>query len=55
MPINEPSAGVSLREACFHPSKKCFILLTDLSKKDRTIQDYIKELAINYIANYQFL
>lgn len=30
-------------------------MLSDLSKKDRTIQDYIKELAINYVSAFEFI
>ena len=54
-PISEVKEDNSLLyEVCSHPTKKCFILFTDLSKKDRTIQAYVKEVAINYLEGFLF-
>ena len=55
-PIAEVKEDNSLLyEVCSHPTKKCFMLFTDLSKKDRTLQSYIKEIAINFIDGFLFL
>lgn len=36
------SNNPTLAQACFHPTKKCFMLFTNLAKKDRTLQAYTK-------------
>lgn len=32
-----------------HPIKKCLFLITNLGKKDRTFQQYLKEIAFDYM------
>ena len=54
-PITEVKEDkVLLYELCSHPTKKCFFLFTDLSKKDKTLQSYLKEIAINYLEGFEF-
>ena len=53
-PITQVKHPGKLTEHCYHPTKKCFLLFTDLSKKDRTLQAYVKEIAMNYIEAYIF-
>jgi hypothetical protein len=51
----KPIAGTDkLAEICNFPTKKCALLFTPAGKADRTAYDYIKDIAINFINEYQF-
>lgn len=41
-PLRQVDVEESIERACFHPTKKCFLLFVNLAKKDRTLQTYTK-------------
>ncbi len=40
---------------CSHPNKRCALLFTNGAKQDRTAYEYLAEIAINFINDYEFL
>lgn len=53
-PIKTIEGTDKLAEICAFPTKKCALLFTHSSKTDRTAYDYLKDIAINFINEYQF-
>lgn len=53
-PIKSIEGTDKLAELCAFPFKKCALLFTDSTKQDRTAYDYLKEVAKNFINEYQF-
>ena len=53
-PIKPIEGRDKLAEICAFPTKKCALLFTNSNKADRTAYDYLKEIAINFINEYQF-
>lgn len=53
-PIKEIAGTDKIAEICAFPHKKCALLFTHSSRSDRTAYDYLKDIAINFINEYQF-
>jgi hypothetical protein len=53
-PVKAIEGTDKLAEICAFPYKKCALLFSDSSKFDRTAYDYLKEVAKNFINEYQF-
>lgn len=53
-PIKEIVHSQKLSQLCAFPFKKCALLFTSSNKKDRTAFEYLKEVAKNFINEYQF-
>lgn len=53
-PIKEIAGTDKIAEICAFPIKKCALLFTHSSRSDRTAYDYLKDIAINFINEYQF-
>lgn len=53
-PIKEIAGSDKIAEICAFPYKKCALLFTHSSRADRTAYDYLKDIAINFINEYQF-
>lgn len=48
-PIKPISKADNLTNICAISSKKCALLFTKGSNKDRTAYEYLKEIAVNFI------
>lgn len=48
--INQQNS--KLMEVCAHPFRKCLFLLTNVAKQDRTFQQYLKEMAFDFMNYY---
>lgn len=53
-PIRQVEKSDKLESICSLPSKKCALLFTHGLKKDRTAYEYLQEVAINFINEYEF-
>lgn len=53
-PIKRIAKTDKLADLCAFPMKKCAFLFTHSAKADRTAYDYLKEVAVNFINEYQF-
>lgn len=53
-PIKLIEGTDKIAEICAFPFKKCALLFTDSDKYDRTAYEYLKEVAKNFINEYQF-
>ena len=53
-PIRQVEKSDKLESICSLPSKKCALLFTHGGKKDRTAYEYLEEIAINFINEYEF-